>query len=342
MTAAAARYLYLTRHGEASEDESKLTDTGRHQAVLLGKRLREAPFTTVHHGPLACAEQNSATGLRAAQRCRPAILRDGRRLHPLHAATRGAAAGIGRRRGRPLGPVPGRGAREGPGAGPGGSRTVHPALSLVTSRATTCRHPRLPHRLAAPGRPGVTLDGHQPRQCGTHRHPPCTRPASVRAVPQRHGPLSRRPSLDRLPARTPRPSTAPLRRRAAAGGDRGRAGDGSVRPVPLPLADGRAGGLGVRKLQVDEGVEAVLDDGRGTLFDRLAETLARETAEGGMRHGRSDQLGVRTMRTRAASSAPRPPGGDVRPAPEAGAARWGALLRSCRPGTPRRPASRCS
>ncbi|GAA3482600.1 MULTISPECIES: histidine phosphatase family protein [Streptomyces] len=59
MTATAARYLYLTRHGEASEDESKLADNGRRQAVLLGKRLREAPLTAIHHGPLARAEQTA-------------------------------------------------------------------------------------------------------------------------------------------------------------------------------------------------------------------------------------------------------------------------------------------
>lgn len=59
MTATAARYLYLTRHGEASEDESKLADNGRRQAVLLGKRLREAPLSAIHHGPLARAEQTA-------------------------------------------------------------------------------------------------------------------------------------------------------------------------------------------------------------------------------------------------------------------------------------------
>ncbi|MFE7705922.1 histidine phosphatase family protein [Streptomyces sp. NPDC057486] len=59
MTATAARYLYLTRHGEASEDESELADNGRRQAVLLGKRLREAPLTAIHHGPLARAEQTA-------------------------------------------------------------------------------------------------------------------------------------------------------------------------------------------------------------------------------------------------------------------------------------------
>ncbi|MYX27114.1 histidine phosphatase family protein [Streptomyces sp. SID8381] len=59
MTATATRYLYLTRHGEASEDESELADTGRRQAVLLGRRLRGAPLTAVHHGPLARAEQTA-------------------------------------------------------------------------------------------------------------------------------------------------------------------------------------------------------------------------------------------------------------------------------------------
>ncbi|MFB7667769.1 histidine phosphatase family protein [Kitasatospora sp. NPDC056138] len=59
MTSTAARYLYLTRHGEASPDESELTDAGRRQAALLGERLRGVPLTAIHHGPLARAEQTA-------------------------------------------------------------------------------------------------------------------------------------------------------------------------------------------------------------------------------------------------------------------------------------------
>ncbi|WNI26633.1 histidine phosphatase family protein [Streptomyces sp. ITFR-16] len=59
MTAAAARYLYVTRHGEADSDETALTENGRRQAVLLGERLRGVPLTAVHHGPLARAEQTA-------------------------------------------------------------------------------------------------------------------------------------------------------------------------------------------------------------------------------------------------------------------------------------------
>ncbi|OIJ85221.1 histidine phosphatase family protein [Streptomyces colonosanans] len=59
MTGTAARYLYLTRHGEASPDESELTEAGRRQAALLGERLRGVPLTAVHHGPLARAEQTA-------------------------------------------------------------------------------------------------------------------------------------------------------------------------------------------------------------------------------------------------------------------------------------------
>ncbi|MFD0263186.1 histidine phosphatase family protein [Kitasatospora indigofera] len=59
MTATAARYLYLARHGEASPDESELTDAGRQQAVLLGERLRAVPLAAIHHGPLARAEQTA-------------------------------------------------------------------------------------------------------------------------------------------------------------------------------------------------------------------------------------------------------------------------------------------
>ncbi|MEU2836989.1 histidine phosphatase family protein [Streptomyces sp. NPDC007076] len=59
MTETAARYLYLARHGEASEDETTLTENGRRQAVLLGERLRSAPLTAVHHGPLLRARQTA-------------------------------------------------------------------------------------------------------------------------------------------------------------------------------------------------------------------------------------------------------------------------------------------
>lgn len=59
MTDAAARYLYLARHGEASEDETTLTESGRRQAVLLGERLRSAPLSAIHHGPLPRAQQTA-------------------------------------------------------------------------------------------------------------------------------------------------------------------------------------------------------------------------------------------------------------------------------------------
>lgn len=59
MTGTAARHLYLTRHGEASPDESELTEAGRRQAALLGERLRGVPLAAVHHGPLARAEQTA-------------------------------------------------------------------------------------------------------------------------------------------------------------------------------------------------------------------------------------------------------------------------------------------
>ncbi|MEV0976346.1 histidine phosphatase family protein [Streptomyces sp. NPDC049915] len=59
MTGTASRHLYLVRHGEASPDESTLTEAGRRQATLLGRRLRDIPFTAVHHGPLPRAEQTA-------------------------------------------------------------------------------------------------------------------------------------------------------------------------------------------------------------------------------------------------------------------------------------------
>lgn len=59
MTGTSTRYLYLVRHGEASPDESGLAEGGRRQAALLGQRLRDIPFSAVHHGPLPRAEQTA-------------------------------------------------------------------------------------------------------------------------------------------------------------------------------------------------------------------------------------------------------------------------------------------
>ncbi|MFD5590319.1 histidine phosphatase family protein [Streptomyces griseorubiginosus] len=59
MTGRATRYLYLARHGEALADESGLSEAGRRQAVLLGRRLRGVPLTAVHHGPLPRAVQTA-------------------------------------------------------------------------------------------------------------------------------------------------------------------------------------------------------------------------------------------------------------------------------------------
>ncbi|MFI9048604.1 histidine phosphatase family protein [Streptomyces sp. NPDC053427] len=55
----AARYLYLARHGEASDDESELSANGRRQATLLGERLRRTPLSAIHHGPLPRAAQTA-------------------------------------------------------------------------------------------------------------------------------------------------------------------------------------------------------------------------------------------------------------------------------------------
>ncbi|MFF2847716.1 histidine phosphatase family protein [Streptomyces sp. NPDC058001] len=56
MPGTATRTLYLARHGEASPDETGLTDSGRRQAVLLGDRFRSVPLSVVRHGPLPRAE----------------------------------------------------------------------------------------------------------------------------------------------------------------------------------------------------------------------------------------------------------------------------------------------
>ncbi|GHF83363.1 phosphoglycerate mutase [Kitasatospora xanthocidica] len=59
MTDLATRYLYLARHGEAAPDGSGLTDTGRRQAALLGRRLAGRPISALHHGPLPRAAETA-------------------------------------------------------------------------------------------------------------------------------------------------------------------------------------------------------------------------------------------------------------------------------------------
>lgn len=59
MTGTAVRHLYLARHGEASPEHGRLTETGRRQAVLLGERLRRSPFSAILHGPLPRTEETA-------------------------------------------------------------------------------------------------------------------------------------------------------------------------------------------------------------------------------------------------------------------------------------------
>jgi serine/threonine-protein phosphatase PGAM5 len=55
------RFLYLVRHGEATgdRDDSMLTEVGQQQASLVGERLRDIPFSAIHHSPLPRAVQTA-------------------------------------------------------------------------------------------------------------------------------------------------------------------------------------------------------------------------------------------------------------------------------------------
>jgi probable phosphoglycerate mutase len=53
------RLLYLVRHGEAPDDDG-LSDAGRRQADLVGRRLRDVPLGAIHHGPLPRAAVTAA------------------------------------------------------------------------------------------------------------------------------------------------------------------------------------------------------------------------------------------------------------------------------------------
>ena len=55
----ASRFLYLIRHGEATEDESGLSDTGEEQARRTGERVKNLPVTRIHHSPLPRAAQTA-------------------------------------------------------------------------------------------------------------------------------------------------------------------------------------------------------------------------------------------------------------------------------------------
>ncbi|QMU77468.1 histidine phosphatase family protein [Streptacidiphilus sp. PB12-B1b] len=67
MAETATRYLYLVRHGEAQAvaapggggNGGGLTEAGRRQAVLLGRRLRGSAVSVAHHGPLPRAAQTA-------------------------------------------------------------------------------------------------------------------------------------------------------------------------------------------------------------------------------------------------------------------------------------------
>jgi serine/threonine-protein phosphatase PGAM5 len=59
----ANRLLYLARHGAseaASTEDGQLTETGRQQSELLGKRLKGTPFAAIHHSPWTRAVQTAA------------------------------------------------------------------------------------------------------------------------------------------------------------------------------------------------------------------------------------------------------------------------------------------
>jgi serine/threonine-protein phosphatase PGAM5 len=60
-----SRLLYLVRHGEYASsdgtpsDEATLTKSGEEQARLTAERLRDVPFTAIHHSPLPRAARTA-------------------------------------------------------------------------------------------------------------------------------------------------------------------------------------------------------------------------------------------------------------------------------------------
>ncbi|MGW1400512.1 histidine phosphatase family protein [Streptomyces sp. NPDC002405] len=123
MTGTATRYLYLARHGEASADETTLTESGRRQASLLGERLRDTPVSAIHHGPLPRARQTEDAVVFAA-----AFLHA---LAEVGAVLRGAVGNdAGRHRHRQAEVVH----QHPDGDAPGGSGIVEEVLQAVVQR----------------------------------------------------------------------------------------------------------------------------------------------------------------------------------------------------------------
>ena len=54
----ASRFLYLVRHGEATEGGG-LSDAGEEQARRTGERLKNLPVDQIHHSPLPRAAQTA-------------------------------------------------------------------------------------------------------------------------------------------------------------------------------------------------------------------------------------------------------------------------------------------
>jgi len=52
-------FLYLVRHAAADPHDGPLSEAGKEQARLTGQRLREVPFSGIHHGPLPRAAQTA-------------------------------------------------------------------------------------------------------------------------------------------------------------------------------------------------------------------------------------------------------------------------------------------
>ncbi|WP_411543836.1 histidine phosphatase family protein [Kitasatospora sp. DSM 101779] len=134
MAGTAARYLHLTRYGEASPDESRLTDAGNCQAAVLGQRLRGVPLPAIDHGPLARAEQTVRLIAEQLDNVHRYLVGQDRTLG-------GHAARLPVRAPRP--PCP---ARSAPAAGAPARRGPRAAAGRPTPRSASSRTPAPPAR----------------------------------------------------------------------------------------------------------------------------------------------------------------------------------------------------
>lgn len=197
----ATRHLYLARHG-AADALGTLTETGRRQAQLLGRRLARLPMDVVWHSPLpraAASAEEIAEHLPGVPVIEAPELVD----HVPHVprTDRTPPSWIGF--------FDGYTAAEATAEQQIAETLVarFGGLATPTAPRTPRRHPRAPDhpllsdrlaRTARRRRTSAPMAGTGERECSPHPHRAPHRPAGDTRAVQRHGPPAARPPVDRV------------------------------------------------------------------------------------------------------------------------------------------------